>query len=167
MAAAMIVLVCHRLRRIERQIKGLLERFQAGRLPGARAAREGGGTARTVPVAAAVRLPRGFGWLLAMVPHQAACFAGHLGSVLAEAEMVALLEAAPQARRILAPLCRMLGMERPGPRPGPRGEAEGAGAATRSVVRVRAARAPVEPERIPLPRGVLAAARRQGYGKRR
>ncbi len=46
-----------------------------------------------------------------MVPCEAACFAGQLRTVLAEPEMVALLEASPQARRALAPLCRMLGIE--------------------------------------------------------
>jgi hypothetical protein len=37
---------------------------------------------------------------------------------LAEPEIVALLQAAPQARRVLAPLCRMLGIEMPRLAPG-------------------------------------------------
>ena len=114
MSAAMILLVWRRLRRIEGEIAGLLARFQAGRLGGARAER--------------ARLPVGFGWLLALVPGEAACFAGQIRAALAEPEMVALLQAAPQARRSLRPLCRMLGLE-----PGvlaPR--AAGADAVTRS-----------------------------------
>jgi len=55
-------------------------------------------------------LPRGFGWLLPLVPQEAAGFASQLRVVLAEAEMVALLQASPQARRELRPLCRMLGI---------------------------------------------------------
>ncbi len=109
MQAVMILLVWRRLRRIEGQIRGLLARFRAGRLwvrrvspGGVRGAHGGSGPAL---------LPRGFGWLLALVPQEAACFAGQMRGVLAEPEMVALLAAAPQARRVLAPLCRMLGIE--------------------------------------------------------
>jgi hypothetical protein len=171
MAAAMIVLVWTRLRRVDRQIKLLLERFAAGRLRGVTAQRSvaARGRERAMPVL----MPRGFGWLLAMVPHQAACYAGQLRIVLAEPEMVALLEASPQARRALRPLCRMLGLEASLLRSPPEGGGETVKEAPASVgetrvcaARVRAVRAPVDFGRIPLPRGVLAAARRQGYGKR-
>ncbi len=108
MAAAMIVLVWQRLQRIEGRIGRMLARFRAGRLVvrgevAGRVAgvRTGGGSAG---------LPRGFAWLVQLIPHQAANFAGQIGAVLAEPEMVALLAAAPQARRVLAPLCRMLGI---------------------------------------------------------
>ena len=60
---------------------------------------------------AGARLPVGFGWLLALVPQEAAGFAGQVRTLLAEPEMVALLAASPQARRVLKPLCRMLGVE--------------------------------------------------------
>jgi hypothetical protein len=180
MAAAMIVLVWRRVRRIDRQIRDLLERFQAGRLRVATAPRAGGGGARgsggggggAGQTMASAPLPRRFGWLLAMVPHEAASYASQLRTVLAEPEMVALLQASPQAGRILGPLCRMLGLESSVLRPGAEGVAErgaesGAAEVAPSVrKRVRVARAPVEPWRIPLPRGVLTAARRQGYGKR-
>ena len=56
-------------------------------------------------------LPRSFGWLLPLVPTEAACRATQLRAVLAEPEMVALIAAAPQATRLLRPLCRMLGLE--------------------------------------------------------
>lgn len=126
MSAAMILLVWRRLRRIEGEIAGLLARFQAGRLVVLGRPRLSGrlGGAR----AERARLPVGFGWLLALVPGEAACFAGQIRAALAEPEMVALLQAAPQARRSLRPLCRMLGLE-----PGvlaPR--AAGADAVTRS-----------------------------------
>jgi hypothetical protein len=82
--------------------------------------------------------------------------------------MVALLVACPQAGRVLLPVCRMLAVETSLLRPG----VAGAVASVAVVVaeeevrkRVRKPRAPVDWGRIPLPRGVLSAARRQGYGK--
>ena len=169
MAAAMIVLVWTRVRRVEARILGLLARFQAGRLQvavGKRAGRGGGG-ARV----ASARLPCGFAWLLPMVPCDAACFAGQLRTVLAEPELVALLDAAPQAARILGPLCRMLGIERSvlrvraTARPARAVETGASAAAPIVRARVRVGPAAVESWRIPLPRGVLSAARRAGFGK--
>jgi hypothetical protein len=189
MKAAMIVLVWQRIKRVDREIRRLLARFQAGRLRvagtargrgagRARVAREGKVDAGQVDVgqagagqagagqAGAERLPRRFGWLLPLVPADAACFGGQIAAALAEPEMVALLEASPQARRVLRPLCRMLAVEM-------RPEAPRAKRPAAEVVRekpVGVARAGAQPEveayRIPLPRGVLAAARRQGYGRR-
>ena len=110
MSTAMIVLVWQRVRRVEREIAGLMARFRAGRLRVLVAPR-----VRRVGLARSVvgsRLPRRFGWLLPLVPAEAAGYAGQVRAVLAEPEMVALLLAAPQARRVLRPLCRMLGIER-------------------------------------------------------
>ena len=47
-----------------------------------------------------------------VVPYEAAGYAEQVRALLAEPEMVALIQSAPQARRVLAPLCRMLGIER-------------------------------------------------------
>ncbi len=166
MQAAMIVLVWTRLKRVERQILGLLARFAAGRLVVAAAPRVTEGAAGRRRVVSA-RLPCRFGWLLGMVPFEAACFAGQLRAELAEPEMVALLAASPQARRVLGPVCRMLAIERsvlgvPEKVPA-RGADEGVPVAK---PRVRVVREKVDFGRIPLPRGVLAAAKRQGFGKR-
>ena len=109
MAAAMIVTVWLRAQRVERQILAMLARFQAGRLLVGGMGRPGNRGGRVV--AASGRLPRRFGWLLAMVPGEAAAFASQIQAVLAEPEMQALLAAAPRARRVLGPLCRMLGIE--------------------------------------------------------
>ena len=79
--------------------------------------------------------------------------------------MVALLEAAPQAARILRPVCRMLAIETSLLRPGVVVEAKPLVAVTVAKKRVRKRRPPVDWGRIPLPRGVLSAARRQGFGK--
>jgi hypothetical protein len=109
MATWMILLVWRRVRRIEGQVQRLLVRFREGRLRVRAAAQAGGAGGRSGGAAQA--LPRGFAWLLPLVPSEAACFAGQLSTLLVEPEMVALLQAAPQARRVLAPLCRMLGIE--------------------------------------------------------
>jgi hypothetical protein len=165
MTAALILLVWRRVKRTEGEITRLLARFAAGRLRVRTAPRVGlgGGGGGVTP--ASGRLPVRFGWLLPLVPCQAAGFASQIRATLAEPEMVALLQVSPQARRVLRPLCRMLAIEAsmlgdvsvPAVVPGER--------AARAV-RVRAARVPVEPERVPLPRGVLTAARRQGFGRR-
>ena len=110
MAAWMIVLVWGRVKRIERRVLGLLARFRAGRLwVRVAVVRSGGGEGRCR--AGVQRLPRRFGWLVAMVPSEAASLAGQVRAVLAEPEMVGLLAASAQARRVLGPLCRMLGIE--------------------------------------------------------
>lgn len=107
--AAMILMIWGRIRRIERTVEGLLARFLAGRLRVGHAAQSGGRGGR--PGVVAVKLPRRFGWLLQVVPFEGANFASQLRVVLAEPQMVALLEASPQAGRVLRPLCRMLGLE--------------------------------------------------------
>ena len=141
------------------QIERILVRFRAGRLwrvttrvvaPGQPGSRK--------PVA---RLPRRFGWLVLAGGHQAACAGSQLQAVLNTQEMTELLACSVQARRILRPLCRALAVELPW--------VSGA-AATDSCAtprRKRTPRAVAEPFLIPLPRGVLRAARRAGFGKGR
>jgi len=108
MGAAMILLIWQRVRGVDRRIRGLLARLQAGRL----VVREVPRPLRGVRAARVARpgLPRGFGWLLQLVPGEAACFAGQIRGLLAEPEMAGLIAASPQARRVLGPLCRMLGI---------------------------------------------------------
>ncbi len=110
MEAAMILLVWQRVRRIRIQVLGLLVRFRAGLLVVRATPRAVTGGWSRADAGARRGLPRGLAWLLQLVPFQAACFAGQIREVLAEPEMVGLLAAAPQARRVLAPLCRMLGI---------------------------------------------------------
>jgi hypothetical protein len=113
MTEVMILLVWRRVRRIDLRLQGMLRRFRDGRLQVrtefcavVRSGVGGKRGARGLPV-----MPRSFGWLLALVPCEAAGYASQLRHALAEPEMVALLAAAPQARRLLAPLCRMLAIE--------------------------------------------------------
>jgi hypothetical protein len=70
--------------------------------------------------------------------------------------MIDLLAAAPQAARILRPLCRALAVELPWTTSKPR--------PTRPP-RPRKPRPKPEPFKIPLPRGVLTHCRRLGFGK--
>ena len=79
------------------------------------------------------KLPQKFGWLLKLVP-DAVGYRSQLEHLLADAEMAALLAAAPTAmRRPLRSLCRMLGLPpppilalppRPKPPPAPRAKRE-------------------------------------------
>ncbi len=59
------------------------------------------------------RPPRSFAWLIRLAP-DAAQLGGQIRHLLADPELASLLAAAPQAGRILRPLCRMLGIL-PGP----------------------------------------------------
>ena len=171
MSAGMIVLVWRRVRRAECLFLALVKRVRSGRFRGGwvRAVLAGCGGARCGEARATTglecRLPLRFGWLMGVMPYEAAGYAGQMQTVLAEPEMAALLRDVPQARRILGPVCRMLGVEIPGLLP-----VVTDGVAVVPVTaseRTRVARAPevMDRGRVPLPRGVLAAARRQGFGK--
>ncbi len=108
-----------------------------------------------------IRLPRRFGWLLKSGKHEAAGYGLRLHAVLDAPELTELLAQSAQARRVLRPLCRALAVELPwtvDKTPEERGVMRR---------RTRKPRPKPEPFRIPLPRGVLSAARRQGFGKMR
>ena len=139
------------------RIERMLLRFRAGRLRRvarqlAAGRRPGGGKAGRGPA-----LPRRFGWLLVAGKHEAACYGSQLRTVMDMPEMAAMLAESAQARRVMRPLCRALAVELPWTITPPR------------MARPRKPRRPrptEEPVKIPLPRGVLTWARRQGYGKR-
>jgi hypothetical protein len=100
-----------------------------------------------------------------MVPCAAAGFGSQLRHLLEEPEMRGLLAQSRQARLVLAPLCRMLGIEAALLMAGVAAAVVAPVEAKVVAKRVRKVRAKVDWGRIPLPRGVLAAARRQGFGK--
>jgi hypothetical protein len=125
----------HRVNRAQHRLLALMERVRMGR--------QHVGGSRVAPVLAAgevpgglpraskpvgMVLPRRFGWLVHLVGYQAAGHASQLAHLLGDPEMVALVRDVPQARRILTPLCRMLGVE-----------CDGLRVARRVRVRVRAA----------------------------
>ena len=164
-----VVNACYeRINRIRTRFLALMERVRTGRQRGGwlRVAPVlvGGGLPRA-SVRTGVSLPRRFGWLVHLGGYQAAGPGSQLSHLLMEPEMVALVRDVPQARRILSPLCRMLGVDCAGLRAVPRVRR------VRKVVAVAAGvgglvpKRVVEPWRTPLPQGVLAAARRAGYGK--
>ena len=176
MNGAMIVLVWTRVRRAEVAFLALLERVRLGRYRGG-IVRRSGGSQDLVEGATEVRsravssrdargwrgLPRRFGWLIGLMPYEAAGYSSQLAHLLAEPEMVTLLRDVPQAGRILGPLCWMLGIEAAVIRPG--GVAVVRAPRAPAAPRIRAVKPAVDWGQSPLPRGVLVAARRQGYGK--
>ena len=140
------------------RIERMLVRFRAGRLW--RVTQKGAAQRRSALRTPAIALPRRFGWLVQAGGHQAAGFGLQLQTVLNTPEMTALLAASPQAGRILRPLCRALAMEVPGVSEAPRQRANAG-----RPKRPRKPRPKPEPFKIPLPRGVLSWARREGVGK--
>ncbi len=174
---ALVLLLYRRLFVICQRMERLALRFQAGRIW----RRPVVAVLPVVSVETPVERGRGdrealplrFGWLVRLASYHAVAYGSQLRAVLETPEMVALLVAAPQARRILGPLCRMLAVEASVLRPRPAGvlaeigPEQGSGDAADAIVRkrVRPARGTVDWGRIPLPRGVLAAARRQGVRK--
>ena len=154
------LLLHRRIGGIAGRIERMLVRFRAGRLwrVMGRATRVG-----------AIRrtnctLPRRFGWLVRAGGHRAAAFGTQLQNVLNAPEIAELLAASPEAGRILRPLCRALAVELPVTEVRPRRTAAVCG---ERPIRRRPRRAVPEPFRIPLPRGVLTAAKREGFGKDR
>jgi hypothetical protein len=100
------------------RLERLILRWKAGTLPRPRAPRPAGASTqardreapRTPPC---FPLPRGREWLPRHLPGSGiGVFGGQLRHLLANnAEMRAFLEASPQARRLLAPLCRAFGID--------------------------------------------------------
>jgi len=121
--AALAWAIWHRVRLLGDRLIALAERVRAGRMR-ARIKksphpcpppqeRERGRTAALegvrLPTAS---LPREFGWVRRMLP-ETGQYAGLLSYLLRDPETVALLEKAPQAGRVLRPLCHLLGVQPP------------------------------------------------------
>ena len=155
-----MMLLYRRLGEVCGKIERLAARFQAGRLwqhvPQTRA-----GVRKAAKTGARI-WPGRFAWLVRVAGYQAAGYGCQLRHILEQPEMVELLKASPQAARILRPVCRMLALETALLQPGVE-----VAVPTVKALRVKAPRKRkvFDFGRIPLPRGVLAAARRQGYGK--
>jgi hypothetical protein len=167
LAAVVTLLLFRRLGQICGTFERLSQRFQAGRLWRIAGRVAGASAEGRKRAAAELGWPRRFGWLVSAAKHHAAVYSAQLRAVLEAPEMVELLIAAPQARRLLRPVCRMLAIEPALLRPRAAGDVEVAPEVVVPMVkiRVRTPRPPVDWGRIPLPRGVLSAARRQGFGK--
>ena len=112
LAGPLLVMIWQRVRKAGAQASAVLARMQAGalrRYPTRRPPRQIAKPRRSVPPSA---LPRQPAWLVRLIP-EAAASAAQLQTLLSQPEMPALLEAAPQLRRALRPLCRMLGVALP------------------------------------------------------
>lgn len=180
LAHGLALILWSRLSMLCTRMEGLAGRFLAGGVrrrvavarAGSAAAGDGlGDGVRRGAGGGARAWPGHFAWLVRRVGWQAAGFGCQLRAVLQTPEMVALLEASPQAGRMLRPICRMLAVETALLRLPPRLRVARVAvvgdvvAGAISTPRKARGRAVVEPWRIKLPRGVLAAARRQGFGR--
>lgn len=164
MDQALVWLVWGRLSVVLQRLERLALRFAAGTLWTRAARGVSSEPAGVVARAVGVRLwPMPFGWLVRMVGWRAGGFGGQLQTILEQPDMVALLHACPQAGRILAPVCRMLAVPLRVVRLRMDGSVADLAAPRVVVTRVRKPRVPIDWGRIPLPRGVLTAARRAGF----
>ena len=110
-------------------------------------------------------LPHRFGWLVRAAGWRAAGYGSQLQAALLSPEVIELLEAAPQAARVLRPLCRMLGVDLRALEPGVALVFEAPVVVVAVKKRVRRPRESMQIGRIPWPRGVISWARREGFGK--
>ncbi len=106
---ALLVRLWSYVGRTAARFERLVARWQAGTLPTPRPPRPG----RPAPRAARPRLPTARAWVVHALGYQAANKAGGLAHLLARPDLAELLAAAPQAARLLRPLCRMLGVTPP------------------------------------------------------
>ena len=103
----LIALLWNRLSRLTRRFDALVARLEAGQ-PAA-TYRKRTRPARAPPDPGVLRLPRDHWWLFRLLPREAAAaHRGRLEVLLADPQTAALLAAAPEAGRILRPLCRLL-----------------------------------------------------------
>ena len=104
-----LLLAWTRLGRAATRFQSLFTRWQSGTLPAPIKPRAG------QPRAARARpyFPAGRAWLAGSTDHHVRGRASQLEHLLAHPDMLAFLAAAPQAGRILRPLCHMLGIDPP------------------------------------------------------
>jgi len=170
---ALLCLVHARLGRMLQRLDRLALRWQAGRLPTPRPPlppRRNPGQpnpaappARPKPV-----IPSGHAWLFRLA-QPAAQLAPQIQQALAHPDTQALVAAAPQAGRLLRPLCRMLGIAPPPwlrlpprpPRPNDTRQRDSRPLSPRPSRRpsCQTGQSPPDPPRVPLPAYVRAAAR--------
>ncbi len=114
MAAPLTLLAWVRLRRLLARFASLVASVEAGRLPAARHRKTPAGPSPRPAFAPALRLPGGSGWLLLLAPAlEARLGRAQVESLLGDPALAALLAQAPQAGRILRPLCHMLAIGLP------------------------------------------------------
>jgi len=105
-------LLMARLGRMAVRLQALFDRWRTNTLSRPRAARATARPSRAGRQAAPC-LPRAHLWVIAHVGWQAACHGSQFQHLLDDPEIPEFLAAAPQAGRILRPLCHMLGVPQP------------------------------------------------------
>ena len=109
---AIFILLVKRISRMANRFDALFAKWQAGTLPKPRPSRAG----QTRKPCQRLRLPGRRAWLLHVTEHvrlAAAVCGGQLQHQFADPDFEKFLQAAPQAGRILRPLCHMLGIDAP------------------------------------------------------
>ena len=108
----LLMLVWLRLRRTLTRLDRLAQRWQQGRLTPRPAGTHGRQPPQPADAAHPGRTPQGHAWLIRL--HQPlAAFAPRIQLLLDDPEIIALCAAAPQAGRLLRPLCRMFAIAPP------------------------------------------------------
>ena len=108
----LLMLLWSRLGRLNRRIATLSARLASGKPVAARPRSPARNTSPARPSKRAVPLPRRAGWLVAHAS-EAAAYAENFRQLLQDPEMTALLQAAPQLKRQLRPILRLLMLELP------------------------------------------------------
>ncbi len=111
LTAPLLVLLWGRLRRMATRMTRAAARLAAGIQPATRPRRAAARPSRPPPL----RLPRRFAWVVVVVPGTAV-YGVYLQALLAD-PLMAPLAAVPSVRRMLNPLCQMLGVPARGSRP--------------------------------------------------
>ncbi len=139
LTAPLLLLLWSRLRRMAGRARRLSARIAAGQplaVPRPR-------TARTAPARPYIRLSRSFAWLVRAVPATASG-ASQLQFLLSDPDMAELAQTKPM-RRLLRPLCRLLGVQPPVATPPP----PPAAAAPQPMPQATAPPLPPEPSAAP------------------
>jgi hypothetical protein len=117
LCGALLTLLHKRLLRTRNRFTVLAARVRDGALPEVAPARHQTQSqeARPRPSSPPALLPRGFGWIIRMVPKPWLVnhWRAQLNEMLDDPELVAIVAVAPQMGRELRPLCHMLAIEPP------------------------------------------------------
>jgi hypothetical protein len=112
LAGPVALLLANRLAHLRDRIRRLAARLASGKGSGVPRRPATPSLAARTPRRPARLMPRDLAWMIRLVP-EAAASASQLRHLLADPEMAALIEAAPQMGRLLCPLCRGLGVHPP------------------------------------------------------
>jgi len=106
---ALLTRAWHYIGRTAARLERLIALWQAGTLPNPHPAR----AKRPATAHPKSHFPTSHAWLVATVGYTAAGRASQLNHLLARPDLADFFAAAPQAGRLLRPLCRMLGIDPP------------------------------------------------------